>query len=101
MSTNEISLIFDYLLHHTEEKFKSVQLDILETRSEIWTTFGTTEQITKKAVFERTKRGDDLIALGLLAVTAGAGVACSLGKFLGACRGTSEDCEVINGFIAD
>ena len=39
MITNETSLNFDYLLHRTENEFKSVQLDILNIKSEsenIW-----------------------------------------------------------------
>ena len=83
MITNETSLNFDYLLHHRENEFKSVQLDILNMKSEIRRTFGTKEQTTKQTGNERTKRGAGLIALGALtAVTAGAG---SLGSIFGAC----------------
>ena len=64
MITNETSLNFDYLLHHTENEFESVQLDILNMKSEIQRTFGTEEQTTKQTDNERTKRGASLIALG-------------------------------------
>ena len=97
MITNETSLNFDYLLHHTENEFKSVQLDIINMKSEIRRTFGTEEQTTKQTDGERTKRGAGLIALGALtAVTAGAGIACSLGSIFGACGGSSRDREHID-----
>ena len=97
MNTNESSLNFDYLLHHTENEFKSVQLNILNIKKEIQRTFGTKEQTTKQTDNERTKRGAGLIALGALtAVTAGAGIACSLGRIFGACGGSSQDREDID-----
>ena len=71
MITNETSLNFEYRLHQTENGFKSVQLDILNMKSEIRRTFGTEEQTTKQTDNERTKRGAGLIASGALtAVTA-------------------------------
>ena len=94
--TNETSLNFDYL-HHTENEFKSVQLDILNMKSEFRGKFGTEEQTTKQTDNERTKRGAGLISLGALtAVTAGAGKACSLGSIFGACGGYSRDREAID-----
>ena len=95
--TIETSLNFDYLLHHTENEFKSDQLDILNMKSEIRRTFGTEAQTTNQTDNERTKRGAGLIALGALtAVTAGAGIACSLGSIFGACGGSSRDREDID-----
>ena len=95
MNTNETSLNFDYLLHHTENEFKSVQLDILNIKNEIQRTFGTKEQTTTDN--ERTKRGAGLIAVGALtAVTARAGIACSLGSIFGACGGSSREREDID-----
>ena len=97
MIKNETSLKIDYLLHRTENEFKSVQLDILNMKSEIWRTFGTEEQTTKQTDNERTKRGAGLIALGALtAVTAGAEMACSIGSIFGACGGSSRDRENID-----
>ena len=94
MITNETSLNFDYLLHHTKNEIKSVQLDILNMKSKIRRTFGTEEQTTKQTDSERTKRGAGLIALGALTtVTAGPGIACSLGSIFGACGGSSRDRE--------
>ena len=96
MNTNESGLNFDYLLRHTENEFKSVQLDILNMKK-IQRAFGTKEQATKQTDNERTKRGAGLIALGALtAVTAGAGIACSLGSIFGACGGSSQDREDID-----
>ena len=84
MLANKTSLNFDYLLHHTENEFKSVQLVILNMKTDIRRTFGTEEQ-SKHTDNERTRRGARLIALGALTVvTAGAGIACSLGSILGA-----------------
>ena len=66
-------------------------------KKEIQRTFGTKEQTTKQTDNERTKRGAGLIALGALtAVTAGAGIACSLGSIFGACGGSSQDREDID-----
>ena len=97
MITNETSLNFDCLLPHTENEFKLFQLDTLNMKSEIWRTFGTEEQTTKQTDSERTKRGAGLITLGALtAVTAGAGIARSLGSIFGACGGSSRDREDID-----
>ena len=74
MNTSETSVNFCYLLNHTENGFKSVQVEILATKKEIQRTFGTIEQTTTDN--KRTKRGAGLIALGALTgVTAGAGIA--------------------------
>ena len=55
-------------------------------KTEIRRKFGTEEQTSKQTDNERTRRGADLIALGAItAVTAGAGIASSLGSIFGAC----------------
>ena len=76
MITNETSLNFDYLLHHTENEFKSVQRNTLNIKTEIRRKFGTGEQTTQQVDNERTRRGAGLIALGALTVVnAGVGIA--------------------------
>ena len=97
MITNETSLNFNYLLHHRENELKSVQLDVLNVKTEIRRTFGTEEQTTKQTDNERTRKGAGLTALGALTVvTAGAGIACSLGSICGACGGSIRHCEDID-----
>ena len=79
MITNETSFNFDYLLHHTENEFKSVQPNTLNMKTEIRRTFGTGDQTTQQTDNDRTRRGAGLIALGAVVtftvVTAGVGIA--------------------------
>ena len=91
MNTNESSLNFDYLSEFVDKQLHHARQDLQDLRTEI------SETLMRKNSLERNRRGVPSIAFGALtAVTAGAGLACSIGIIFGACGGSTKNRDDID-----
>ena len=96
MSTNESSLNFELISKHVEKQLKAAKIDIRELQEELIETMGSTRSVSNYSSY-RSKRGAGLIAFGALtALSAGAGIACSLGSIFGSCGESSDSQEDID-----
>ena len=91
MNTNESSLNFDYLSGFVDKQLQLARQDLQDLRTDI------SETLMRNDSHERNRRGVPLIAFGALtAVTAGAGIACSIGSIFGACGGSTKNRDDID-----
>ena len=96
MSTNETSLNFELISKHVEKQLLAAKIDIKELQEELFETMGSTKTMRNYSA-NRNKRGAGLIAFGALtALSAGAGIACSLGSIFGGCGGSSHSQDDID-----
>ena len=95
MSTNESSLNFELISKHVEKQ-QAAKIDIRELHEELIETMGSTTSVSNYSSY-RSKRGAGLIPSGALtALSAGAGIACTLGSIFGSCGGSGHSQEDIN-----
>ena len=87
MNTNESSLNFDYLSGFVDKQLQLARRDLQDLRTDIL------ETLMRNDSHERNRRGVPLIASP---VTAGAGIACSIGSIFGACGGSTKNRDDID-----
>ena len=96
MSTKESSLNFELISKHVEKQLQAAKIDIRELQEELIETMGSTTSLSNYSSY-RSKRGAGLIAFrALTALSAGAGIACSLGSIFGSCGESSHSQEDID-----
>ena len=96
VSTNETSLNFELISKHVEKQLLAAKVDIKELQEELFETMGSNKTMRNYSA-NRNKRGAGLIAFGALtALSAGAGIACSLGSIFGGCGGSSHSQDDID-----
>ena len=82
MKTNESGLTFTNLIDHVEKQLIAAQNDVEDIKEQIYKTLKEKNDLGQKTLSGQ-KRGPAMLAFGALTgVTAGAGIACSLGAFL-------------------
>ena len=101
MSTNETSLNFELISKHVEKQLLAAKVDIKQLQEELFETMGSTKTMRNYSA-NRNKRGAGLIAFGALtALSAGAGIACSLGSIFGGCGGSSHSQDDIDNALQE
>ena len=91
MNTKKSSLNFDYLTGFVDKQLQLARQDLQDLRTDI------SETLMRNDSHERNRRGVPLIAFeALTAVTAGAGIACSIGRIFGACGGSTKNRDDID-----
>ena len=90
MSTNESSLNFELISKYVDKQLQAAKIDIRELQGELVEIMGSTTSVSSYSYY-RNKRGTGLIAFGALtALSAGAGIAYTLGSIFGSCGGSSH-----------
>ena len=96
MKTKERHLTFTNLIEHVEKHLLAAQNDVEDIKDQIYKTLKEKNDYGQ-TILSRQKRGPAKLAFGALtAVTAGAGIACSLGSICGSCGGTDQNREDID-----
>ena len=90
MSTNESSLNFELISKHVEKQIQAAKIDIRELQEKLIETMGSATSVRNYSSY-RSKRGAGLISFAALtALSAGAGIVCTLGSIFGSCGGSSQ-----------
>ena len=96
MSTNESSLNFELISKHAEKQLQAAKIDITERQEKLIETMGSTNSVSNYSS-NRSKRETGSTVFGALtALSAGAGIACTLGSIFGSCGGSNHSQEDID-----